>query len=108
MDEIINGPVFARRFVLDHKCQENAGHKHNYDHSTLVMRGRILVVAHDDAGQELWRQEFGWGERCFIAAYLHHTIKALEENTVYDCVFSHRDFEGQVSQRYIGNQTAYT
>jgi hypothetical protein len=109
-NELLSGPVFSRRFVLEHQCQESVGHAHNYDHSTLVLRGRILVISHEHRGEELievGRQEYGWGERCPMPAHRHHTIKALEPNTVYDCEFSHRDFDGLVSQRYVGNQQAY-
>lgn len=103
----ITGPVGYRRYVLEKECEESIGHKHNYDHTTQVLRGRIRVTATDDDGKVLGVQEYGWGEKVLIPASLHHTIKALEPNTVYECLFSHRDFDGLITQRYVGNDTAY-
>lgn len=108
--EVLTGPIFARRFTLERKCEQNVGHSHNYDHSTLVLHGRVLVISHEEVDGklvEIERQEYSQGEYCPMPAYRHHTIKSLEPNTVYDCIFSHRDFDGLVSQRYVGNQQAY-
>lgn len=109
-DNCITGPIFHRQFVLENKCQENAGHTHNYDHATIVIRGRIRVsrehlVDGDWVAGET--DEHAAGEVVDIPANVKHTLKALEPNTVYLCVFSHRDFDGLVTQRYVGNQQAY-
>ena len=53
------------------------------------------------------KKEFVAGELFEVAAEQSHTIKALEDNSVYLCVFSHRDFKGLVTQKYIGNNGAY-
>lgn len=101
------GPVHPRRFHLAKTCHSSETHQHNYDHSTIVLRGRLLLITSDPDGTEVSRQEYGWGEWFDMKAYQHHTLKALEDGTVYDCVFSHRDFDGQVSQRFVGNSEAY-
>lgn len=105
--EARTGPIAYRQFVLPQTCQVSEGHSHNYDHTTFVHRGRLLVIAHTPEGVETARVEYGAGEFVEIPSGLHHTIKALEDNTVYYCIFSHRDFDGLVSQRYVGNSAAY-
>lgn len=45
----------------------------------------------------------------FVAAPLWHQVKALLENTKYECCFLHRDFDtGEVVQQYNGNPLATT
>lgn len=106
-----SGPIMARRFVAEKACEAHEGHTHNYDHTTLVLRGRILVIFKEKnaAGEyvEVSRQEYGWGERAPILAHRHHTIKPLEDDTVWDCEFLHRDFDGIAAERYVGNVRAY-
>jgi hypothetical protein len=109
------GPVGYRQGVLQKTCEVFVEHLHNYDHATFIHRGRVLVVASreviDDDGTkrlvEVNRREYAAGEFVAIPANLIHNIKALEDNTVFFCLFSHRDFEGLCSQAYVGNAAAY-
>ena len=110
MDLAIIGPIGVRRHVLEHVCEESQGHEHNYDHTTIVIRGRVKVTYSYPKDGEIVQgesREFEAGECIEIKANVHHTIKALEDNTVYLCVFSHRDFDGLVTQKYAGNASAY-
>ncbi len=104
---VLSGPVGFRRFHLERKCDTANIHEHNYDHSLLVLKGRVLVTVYDQFQNAVWSQEYGWGERCPVAAGTVHMVKSLEDEAVFDCEFSHRDFDGIVSQRYVGNQLAY-
>lgn len=112
-DLAIVGPVGIRRMHLEHACEANIGHEHNYDHTTIVIRGRVRVLyRYVRDGQEVEGEtaEFGPGETIFIRAKVRHTIKALTDDVVYMCVFSHRDFGGVVVESYeasMGNQRAY-
>lgn len=136
MTASIIGPVAIRREVLEKICQESVGHTHNYDHTTIVIRGRLKIIYHEGVPmtleeREAWvaerraegttdvldipthkwvekdRKEYSAGAAVFIAADIRHTLKALDENTQYMCVFSHRDFDGLVTQDYVGNAKAY-
>lgn len=112
-DLIIAGPVGIRPMHLDRACQQNVGHEHNYDHTTIVIRGRVKVLySYMRDGQliEGESEEYAAGETIEIRAKVRHTIIALENDTLYFCVFSHRDFNGVVCERYeaaMGNQEAY-
>lgn len=103
------GPVGMRRFVLERKCQEDKGHTHNYDHVTFVQRGRVKVFyIKPGEDTEYESREFPAGSIFLVKAHVHHRIKAMEPNTAYACVFTHRDFdEGEVVQEYNGNPEAY-
>ena len=109
MDLQILGPIGYRSFTLEKACEENAGHKHNYDHVTYLLRGKVRVTySYDQDGKTVTgEREFEAPDRILIKKDVHHTIKALTENVVYDCVFSHRDFDGLVTQQYNGNPKAY-
>ena len=109
MDLAIGGNIGRRRHVLDKTCMESVGHQHNYDHSTIVVCGGIKVTIRDtaDGPVESERDYLPGSDPIFIAAKKFHTIKALKDNTVYFCIFSHRDFNGVVTQEFMGNTKAY-
>lgn len=105
------GPLGIRRELLEKTCQESVGHTHNYDHTTIVIRGRLQITYRqlqaDGTYAVIKTEEAAQGSAVFIAAETHHTLKALDDNTQYMCVFSHRDFDGLVTQTYVGNAKAY-
>ncbi len=96
------GPLGIRPFEFASVCESHVGHQHNYDHTTIVICGRVRVFYLDQDPQE-----YGPGEYFAVPAKVFHTLKALEPNTKYLCVFSHRDFDGLVTQEYVGNPDAY-
>lgn len=109
-DLAINGPLGLRRFRLEKTCDESVGHEHNYDHVTLVHRGRLKVLyRYVKEGQEIVGEtrEYEAGEFFTVKASVRHTLKALEPDTEYFCIFSHRDLDGVVLQQYRGNDRAY-
>jgi len=104
------GPIGYRQFHLDKTCESHQGHEHKYDHTTIIIRGRVKVFySYEKDGQKVEgeSEEYGQGETIHIKKNVHHKIKALEDNTQYWCVFSHRDFDGIVCEHYVGNQEAY-
>lgn len=108
-DLFIDGPVAAREFVLEHKCQEGVGHTHNYDHITFIQAGAVRVYTRLP-GEETWQVlgRFKCGEFFTTAKHLEHKLKAEEPGTRYACVFVHRDFgSAEVVSEYNGNSEAY-
>ena len=109
-DLAIVGPIGVRRFTLEKVCESHEGHSHNYDHTTIVIRGRVKVAYRYERDGQLIdgeTREYAAGEYFVCLAKVHHTIKALEDDTAYVCIFSHRDFDGIVVQAYVGNAAAY-
>jgi quercetin dioxygenase-like cupin family protein len=109
LDVEIIGPVGIRTLMLEKACQMGVGHAHNYDHTTFVFRGAIRVSYRYDKDGRIVEgiREVQAGDHIAILAHVEHQIKALVDNTMYKCVFSHRDFEGLVTQDYHGHDEAY-
>ena len=129
------GEFEIRPFQLESVCQSNAGHSHHYDHWMRINRGAVEITVRtagtvDAEGVETLGEilevikvattdtptieckRFN-GEvqlfHAFVATEKWHTVKALEDNTQYDCCFQHRDFDtGEVTQSYNGNPEAVT
>lgn len=97
------GPLSIRRFSFAKICQVHRGHSHNYDHVTIVTQGRIKVKYQIPDGAEGESREFGPGDTVLIKAQVYHTVKALEPNTRYLCVFTHRNQEGLGVEAYEGD-----
>ena len=102
------GPVGIREMELPRQCQQNEGHLHNHDHTTFVMAGAVQVYyRREGETQEHQSIVYRAPARFAVLARVYHRIVALEPNTVYWCVFSHRDAEGLVVEEYLGNDAAY-
>lgn len=108
-DVYIDGPVACREFVLAHTCQENAGHKHAYDHVTVVNAGAVLVYVRGHAADPwTFRDRYERGEFFTVNAGVEHRIKADADGTVYTCIFCHRGFgSDETVSQYNGNLAAY-
>ena len=96
------GPIGIRTIILERVCESFRGHAHHYDHTTMAVIGRISVQI--GTGEPV---ELGPGETIVVAAEAVHTVKALTDGAKYVCIFSHRDFDGQIVQTYQGNPYAY-
>ncbi len=103
-DVTVLGPVAYREFQLEQVCNENQGHQHNYDHITVVRRGSLKVFWGEPEKES---RVFRAGDFFLVRANIAHRIKAMEPDTKYACVFTHRDHEGQVVQEYEGHLEAY-
>ncbi len=88
------------------------GHTHNFDHMTYVPRGSFLVeVLGDDGVAVLQSKEVRASDRynfVLIKKDRCHRLTALEDNSEYHCVYSHRDaVTGEPVDTYQGNEAAY-
>lgn len=101
-DLYIDGPHAIRPFALANVCETGEIHKHHYDHTTKVERGRVQVAFFED-GIQVFEGEYGEGETFECLAGRVHRIKALTPDTEYRCIFLHRDWDGNVIPDYIGN-----
>lgn len=100
-DIMVQGNLGIRQFSSERKCENSGIHKHNYDHMTMCISGWVLVTTGDKT------KELSPGAYCHVEAGIEHSVKALEDKSMWYCIFSHRDFDGMVSQSYVGNQSAY-
>lgn len=104
--EFISGNVFIRKNRLEKKGDFTEGHKHAFDHTTIVFKGSVRVSATLENGTKIER-EFVAPAHVLIKAHVEHLITALEDDSVYWCVYSHRTPQGEVSVEYDGWNSAY-
>ena len=82
--------VYVRQMNFEKSGDVEQGHTHNYDHLTLLGKGKLKVTANGnettfEAPQMIW-----------IRADTEHLLEALEDNTVAYCIHTLRDEQGQI------------
>ena len=114
--EWISGNIFIRPNKLPEVGNSVDGHTHNFDHTTIVFSGRVNVKAwkampDGTKGEFLADRNFGGADdisrHFLVKADVFHLITALEPNTEFWCVYSHRDPQGDVSVANTGWMDAY-
>lgn len=104
--DVVSGNIFIRPNPME-KGHSTGAHCHNFDHTTFVCVGRVRVIARKD-GQVHWEAEFDAPDYFLVEADVEHEIIALEDGTVFWCLYSHRDVQtGEVIQQYNGYDAAY-
>lgn len=103
--EFVSGNIYIRT-PLDGTLKVNetvVGHAHNFDHTTYVKAGAIevtimeptkvnylgAVIEAEVVASKIIRatDEVNW---MLIMAGKTHTLRALEDGSVYHCIYSHR------------------
>lgn len=79
------------------------GHTHHFDHVTLLAKGRVLVKVEGYPAKEFSAPTF-----IVIKKEHKHCFTALEDGTLYYCVFALRDVDGEVTDFYSGNNSPYS
>lgn len=94
------GNIWVKSHVLRKKGDTNGangeGHLHDFDHVTLLLKGSVLV---EIVGSE--PKKFEAPTFIGIRKEKSHRFTALEDNTVYFCVFALRDVDGEVVDEII-------
>lgn len=104
--EWISGNVFIRKNPLAKTGDGVSGHKHNFDHTTIVFKGSVHVKATLPDGTVLER-DFVAPDHFLVRADAEHEITATADDTEFWCVYSHRTPQGDVAQEYTGWYDAY-
>lgn len=98
--------VKSHRFL---KAGDNngGGHKHHFDHVTLLIKGSVSVQVGNNPPKEFHAPTF-----IVIRRDKKHKFTALEDDTIYYCVFALRDIDGQpigdiVDPRTLPNYIPY-
>lgn len=99
--EWISGNVFIRPNTLAKAGESVGGHMHNFDHTTIVFSGSLRVNATLPDGTVIER-EFTAPSHFLVKRDVLHAITALEDHTVYWCIYSHRTPQGDVVQEWNG------
>lgn len=76
------------------------GHSHRFGHLSLCSKGSIGVMA--DIDGRIVKTIIRAGRGVFIKEHIRHTIVALEDDSMFVCVFSQRNPDGSVAERFTG------
>jgi hypothetical protein len=87
------GNIWVRQNVLELAGEAHDGHEHKFDHVTLLVSGRVSVELEGSEAKEFVAPTF-----IIIRKEHQHKITALEDGTVYYCVFALRDLDGDVME----------
>lgn len=99
--EWVSGNIFIRPNVLPKKGDKTQGHKHSFDHTTIVFSGSVHVRGVCPDGRII-EQDFHAPSHFLVLKDVEHEITALVDGTTYWCFYSHRDPQGNVVQENIG------
>jgi hypothetical protein len=78
--------VYSRLMHFKNKGDVEAGHKHTFDHGSLVSSGSVLYEVLGDNGQVTSSKVFTAPNFIFVDKDKNHRITALEKDTVCDCI----------------------
>jgi hypothetical protein len=79
--------VFSRLMHFKQKGNVEFGHKHTYDHGTLVSSGSVLYEVLDDFdGKTVSSKVFKAPDFVYVDKDKHHKLTALEDDTVCACI----------------------
>jgi hypothetical protein len=104
--EWVSGNIFIRPNRLPVVGDAVDGHKHNFDHTTIVFTGAVHVTATLPDGRVIER-DFKAPAHFLVRADVTHRIEATEPETVFWCVYAHRTPQGDIVQDYTGWPEAY-
>lgn len=103
--EWVSGNIFIRPMKFEKAGNKVDGHKHNFDHTTVVFRGGVHVKAKLPSGQVIER-DFMAPSHFLVKAEVEHEITALADDSEAWCVYSHRTPQGDVVQTFTGWEDA--
>lgn len=89
------GNIWIRQNYLRQAGDTAGGHLHYHDHVSLLVQGSVSVQVGD-----LPIKEFVAPTYIVIKKNYKHTITALEDKTVFYCLYAMRDIEGNVVDIY--------
>ena len=89
------GNIWVRQNVLEKAGQASEGHKHSFDHVSLLTSGAVEVEVEGYPARQFKAPTF-----VIIRKEHVHKVTALEDNTSWYCVFALRNLDGEVIEVY--------
>lgn len=93
------GNIWVRQNVLNKAGESQSGHRHYFDHVTMLVKGKVLIQVEDEEPKEFTAPTF-----IVIRKENKHQIIALEDDVIYYCVFALRDLDGEPIEDIYGEQ----
>jgi quercetin dioxygenase-like cupin family protein len=97
------GNIWVRQNYFSKAGEVHPGHKHHFDHVTLLAKGSVQVKVEDHPPKVFEAPTF-----IIIKKEHSHEITALEDDTLWYCVFALRDADGEVTDIYSGDNSPYS
>jgi hypothetical protein len=97
------GNIFVRSHFLRKAGDTNGGgHFHYFDHVTLIVKGSVKVEVE---GHEPTR--FSAPRFVVISKDKKHLFTALEDDTIYYCVYALKDIDGEITDVFSEENSPY-
>lgn len=96
------GNIWVRQNYLENSGDFHPGHKHHFDHVSLLASGKVRVTVEGYPPKEFTAPTF-----IVIKKEHNHKFEALEDGTLWYCVFALRDVDGNVTDFYSGDNSPY-
>lgn len=93
------GNIWVRQNLIEKAGDSYQGHTHHFDHVSLLVSGKALVEVEGHSPKEFTAPTF-----IVIRKEVEHKFTALEDNTVWFCIFALRDIDGEVVEDLYGPQ----
>jgi hypothetical protein len=87
------GNIWVRQNFMEKAGDAVGGHIHYHDHVSLLAKGKVSVQIDDGEPKEFVAPTF-----IVVRKEHKHRITALEDGTVWYCVFAMRDIYGDVTE----------
>ena len=104
--EWVSGNVMIRPNLLAKAGDVLPGHLHNFDHTLIVFKGSLRIHG-ECPDARIVEKEFVAPSHALVLKDVIHTITALQDDTEFWCVYSHRHPNGEISQEWTGWNDAY-
>lgn len=96
------GNIWVRQNFLEFAGDIHPGHRHHFDHVSLLALGKVRVTIEGYPPKDFSAPTF-----IIIKKEHKHTFEALEDGTLWYCVFALRDVDGEVTDFYSGDNSPY-
>lgn len=84
------GNIWVRQNILSKKGESFPGHKHRFDHVTLLAEGEIEIEVEGKPPKQFKAPTF-----VIIRKEKEHKVTALTDDVMYYCVFALRNIDGE-------------
>jgi hypothetical protein len=96
------GNIWVRQNYLHQAGEYVDGHLHAFDHVSLLTQGKVRVEIEGFEPKEFTAPTF-----IVIKKEYKHKFTALEDKTLWYCVFALRDINGEVTDIYDAENSPY-
>lgn len=94
--EVASGNLFIRKVRLARAGEQVGGHTHNFDHTTIFLRGRVSLHTFDPECGCKHDYECKPGDHFLTKATVIHELTALEDDCEFWCVFPYDGTQASV------------